>query len=71
VNVDEIDDQGGTINKASVLRVWDGGQQALQKFYITNLGHDRVLLGYRWLNLEIFNHAIDWAAGTLDGEVRL
>ena len=71
-SVNEMDKQGGAIKKACVLRAWKGGQQALQKFYITNLGHDRVLLvGYPWLNLKVFNRAVDWATGTLKGGVRL
>ena len=41
----------------------------LQKFYITDLGCDCLILGYPWLRES--NPQINWATGTFDGDVRL
>ena len=41
----------------------------LQKFYITDLGQDQVILGYPWLRES--NPHIDWSKGTFDGDIRL
>jgi Retroviral aspartyl protease len=65
-NVDGMENQGGIISKSCVLRVRRGEQQVAQRFYITNLGQDRVILGYPWLRE--FNPEIDWKEGTLVGE---
>ena len=35
----------------------------LQTFYVTNLGTDRIILGYPWL--EAFNPQLDWKNGTI------
>ena len=35
------------------------------RFYITNLGDDRVILGYPWLR--DFNPKINWTTGKLEG----
>jgi hypothetical protein len=45
------------------------GLQKLQRFYVTDLGFDRVLLGYPWLST--FNPRINWRAGTVEGRVIL
>jgi Reverse transcriptase (RNA-dependent DNA polymerase) len=69
-NVDGTENQGGIISKSCVLRVKRGERQLAQRFYVTNLGQDRVILGYPWL--QEFNPEIDWEEGTLVGEgVRL
>jgi Reverse transcriptase (RNA-dependent DNA polymerase)/RNase H-like domain found in reverse transcriptase len=69
-NVDGTENQGGIIDKSCVLRVRRGEQQVTQRFYVTNLGQDRVILGYPWLRES--NPEIDWEEGTLVGEgVRL
>jgi hypothetical protein len=53
------------IVKSCMLRVRRGEKQACQRFYITNLGDDRILLGYPWL--EEFNPDIDWKVGAMKG----
>jgi Retroviral aspartyl protease len=57
-NVNGTENQGGIISKSCVLCVWQGEQQITQWFYITNLGQDRIILGYPWL--QEFNLEIDW-----------
>jgi Retroviral aspartyl protease len=69
-NVDGTLNQGGIISKSCVLRIQRGDQQLAQQFYVTNLGQDRIILGYPWLRE--FNPEIDWGEGTLIGDsVRL
>ena len=41
----------------------------LQKFYITNLGRDQLILGYPWL--QELNPQINWPMGTFDGNIWL
>jgi hypothetical protein len=42
----------------------------LQRFYVTNLRHDCILLGYPWLST--FNPHIDWTSGKVgEGEIRI
>jgi hypothetical protein len=48
-NVDGTENQGGIISKSCVLCVRRGEQQVAQRFYVTNLGQDHVILGYPWL----------------------
>jgi hypothetical protein len=48
-NVDGTENQGGIISKSCVLCVRRGEQQLAQRFYVTNLGQDRIILGYPWL----------------------
>jgi Reverse transcriptase (RNA-dependent DNA polymerase) len=68
--MDGTENQGGIISKSCVLRVRRGEQQIAQQFYVTNLGQDRVILGYPWLRE--FNLEIDWEEGRLIGkEVKL
>src|ERR1700748_72282 len=45
------------------LRIKYNRKEDLQDFYITNLGKDRIILGYPFL--EKFNPKIDWAKGQL------
>jgi Reverse transcriptase (RNA-dependent DNA polymerase) len=68
--MDGIENQGGIISKSCILHVRRGEQQIAQRFYVTNLGQDRVILGYPWLRE--FNPDIDWEEGQLVGkEVKL
>jgi hypothetical protein len=50
VNVDGTKNKSGKVTKACILKVRLNGQEELQRFYITDLGFDRVLLGYPWLS---------------------
>jgi predicted aspartyl protease len=69
VNVDGTENKAGKVTKACILKVRLNGQEELQRFYITDLGFDRVLLGYPWLSR--FNPRIDWKHGTLEGRIRI
>ena len=57
------------VTEACILEVLYGKNQHLQRFYITDLGFDQVLLGYPWLST--FSPQIDWKTGKVDGEVTL
>jgi hypothetical protein len=64
--VDGTENQGGIISKTCILRARRGEQQLAQRFYVTNLGQDHIILGYPWLRE--FNPEIDWERGRLIGE---
>jgi hypothetical protein len=51
------------------LKVNHEGNQRLQRFYVTDLGFNQVLLGYPWLST--FNPRIDWKEGKIKGSVTL
>ena len=50
VNVDGTENKAGMVTKACILEVLHNSKQHLQRFYVTDLGFDRVLLGYPWLS---------------------
>jgi hypothetical protein len=62
-NVDGTENQLGQVTKYCTLRITCGDMDQLQTFYVTNLGKDRVILGYPWL--EAFNPQLDWKNGTI------
>jgi Retroviral aspartyl protease len=62
-DVDRTENQLGKVTKYCTLRITCGDMDQLQTFYVTNLGTDRVILGYPWL--EAFNPQLDWKNGTL------
>jgi hypothetical protein len=47
------------------LRICYNGQEKLQRFFITSLGQDRIVLGYPFLYQ--FNPEINWSKGRLKG----
>jgi hypothetical protein len=57
------------VTKACILEVLHNKRQHLQRFYVTDLGFDRVLLGYLWLST--FSPQIDWKTGQVEGKVTL
>jgi hypothetical protein len=57
------------VTEACILEVEHGGQKELQRFYITDLGFDRALLGYPWLSA--FEPRISWRQGTVYGRTTL
>ena len=69
VNVDRTENKAGMVTKACILKVLHNSKQHLQRFYVTDLGFDRVLLGYPWLST--FSPQIDWKMGRVEGEVTL
>jgi hypothetical protein len=64
-NVDGTENHNGMIVKSCMLHVRRREKQVCQRFYITNLGDDHILLGYPWL--EEFNPDVDWKAGAMKG----
>ena len=69
INVDGTDNKAGAVTEACILEVLHKGDQQLQRFYIMDLGFDRVLLGYPWLHG--FNPQINWKKEGVEGEVTL
>jgi len=64
-NVDGTMNRHGTITHACDLMVKQGNKKVQQRFYISNLGRDRFILGYPWFRA--FNPDIDWAEAKLKG----
>ena len=64
-NVDGTENLQGKLQHFCVLRVKRGDQENLQKFFITSLGGDHVILGYPWLRM--FTPSIDWKNGRILG----
>src|SRR5258708_5541044 len=64
-NIDGTTNSAGNITQKCVLNVQIKGQIKEQEFFITNLGQDRVVLGYPFLRT--FNPQIDWEKGELHG----
>ena len=69
VNVDGTENKAGMVTEACILKVLHNEKQHLQRFYVTDLGFDRVLLRYLWLST--FSLQIDWKMGQVEGEVTL
>ena len=61
VNVDRTKNKVGMVTEACILKVLYNKCQHLQRFYVTDLGFDQVLLGYPWLST--FSPLIDWKVG--------
>jgi hypothetical protein len=64
-----MDNKAGMVTEACILEVEHEGQRELQRFYITDLGFDRALLGYPWLST--FEPKINWKQGTIHGRTKL
>src|SRR3984893_1260306 len=65
INVDGTRNSGGTIEHCVHLYVTQGQKEEHLKFYVTNLGRDRMILGFPWL--ATFNPEINWAEGQIKG----
>jgi predicted aspartyl protease len=65
INVDGTRNSGGIVEHCVHLYVSQGQKEERLKFYVTNLGKDRIILGYPWL--EAFNPDINWGEGRLKG----
>jgi hypothetical protein len=57
-NIDGTYNQSGSVTHFIALLVNRGGRKITQQFYMTNLGSDRIILGYPWLRT--FNPEINW-----------
>ena len=64
-NVDGTANKHGTITHACNLMVKQGNKKVRQRFYVSNLGKDRFILGYPWFRA--FSPDIDWASAELKG----
>ena len=64
-NVDGTMNKHGTITHACDLMVKQGNKKVQQRFYVSNLGKDRFILGYPWFRA--FNLDINWANTELRG----
>jgi len=64
-NVDGTMNRHGTITHACDLMVKQGNRKVRQRFYVSNLGKDRFILGYPWFRA--FNPDIDWVEAKLKG----
>jgi hypothetical protein len=57
-NIDGTYNQSGSVTHFIDLLVNRGGRKIMQRFYVTNLGSDGIILGYPWLRA--FNPDINW-----------
>ena len=65
LNVNGMENQQGEVNHFCRLRVRHNEKEGLQDFFITDLGKDRIILRYPFL--EAFNLQMDWTKGRLKG----
>ena len=65
-NVDGTLNREGRITHYADLWVRRGNLATKLRFYVTNLGRDRLILGHPWFRK--FNPIIDWTKNTLQGE---
>jgi gag-polyprotein putative aspartyl protease len=64
-NVDGTDNQGGWVEYWLPVAMFQGGRARMLKFLIVDLGRDRIILGYPWL--QEFNPKIDWPMKFIKG----
>jgi len=57
-NIDGSKNNAGQITNYLDLVVSQGNKKVSERFYVTNLGGKRIILGYPWL--WDFNPQIDW-----------
>jgi hypothetical protein len=60
-NVDRTENKRGTINAYINLEFTLGEQKCKERFYVTGLGKQRIILGFPWLHK--YNPIIDWKKG--------
>jgi len=64
-NIDGTLNVAGNITHACDLLISHGRKQERTRFFVTNLGGDRFILGYPWL--VTFNPEINWLEATVNG----
>jgi hypothetical protein len=64
-NIDGTYNQSGSVKSFIDLLINRRGRKVTQQFYVTNLGSDKMILGYPWLRT--FNPDIDWPNCKLTG----
>jgi hypothetical protein len=65
-NIDGTQNQAGEIMHFCVLKTKLGWKEKAQKFYITDLGKDCIILGYPWLH--DYHPQINWMKGMVEGQ---
>jgi gag-polyprotein putative aspartyl protease len=68
-NVDGTENKAGMLTHYCELRVRVGTKEGVQRFFITNLGQERTILGYPWV--EYFDPPFDWKNKKLKGDVKV
>jgi hypothetical protein len=62
-NMDRTENKQGTINAYINLKFKLGDQKFNERFYVTGLGKQRIILGFPWLHK--YNLIIDWKKGEI------
>jgi hypothetical protein len=62
-NVDGTENKQGTIHFYTNLRIKVGDRHFDERFYVTGLGNQKMILGYPWL--QAHNPDIDWKTGKI------
>jgi hypothetical protein len=62
-NVDRMENKQGTINAYVNLKFTLGEKKFKERFYVTGLGKQRIILGFLWLH--IYNPIINWKKGEI------
>ena len=65
-NVDGTNNREGSVTHFCNLWVQRGKMTKKLGFFVTNLGHDRLILGHPWF--QTFNPTIDWSTNSLPGD---
>jgi hypothetical protein len=68
-NVDGTPNKSGEITHSVDLYVQLGNKEQHVRFFVTNLGKDRMILRHLWLHT--FNPQIDWTKGNLQGKLEI
>jgi hypothetical protein len=63
-NVDGTENKGGTLHYYTNLVVQTGPQRTTMRFFLTDLGENKVILRYPWFAR--FQPKIDWKRGWID-----
>ena len=66
-NVDGTLNRKGTITHYTRILISLGGRSTWEKFYITNLGYQRIILGFPWFRRH--NPDIDWSTGRVQWRI--
>jgi hypothetical protein len=66
-NVDGIENKRGTINAYINLKFTLGEQKFKERFYVTGLGKQRIILGFPWLHK--YNLIINWKKGEITFQI--
>ena len=64
-NVDGTENLSGRVTSYCDLLITRGKDESVQRFFLANLGKDRIILGFPWLHH--FNPQIDWSKGGVTG----